>query len=227
MDRSQLTFPLSGPPGSNGSGSAAVRPQLVDNRPAVVDPEAPNTAPPATPRSQPAKATKARKASAATKSPARRKPATKRRTPAKVPERAPAWERFVVSVGAAAVRLVAAAVSYEHMRALAVEAGEGWRSWLLPISVDGLAVVALVTIGRARRSGQPVGLAWLALSLALAASLAANVAAAEPTAAGRVMAAWPPVALLMAEVINKHRGGAGANQVTASVPSDRAKGGGA
>jgi len=138
----------------------------------------------------------------------------------------PAWERFVVSVGAAAVRLVAAAVSYEHMRALAAAAREGWRAWLLPVSVDGLAVVALITIRRARRMGTPADpMAWLALTVALIASLAANVAAAVPTLSGRIVAAWPPVALLMAEVINKHRGGAGANRVAAPVPSNPSKGG--
>jgi hypothetical protein len=138
----------------------------------------------------------------------------------------PAWERFVVSVGAAAVRLVAGAVSYEHMRALAATAGEGWRAWLLPVSVDGLAVVALVTIRRARRTGTPADrMAWLALTVALIASLAANVAAADPTAPGRIVAAWPPVALLMAEVMNKHRGGAGANRVAAPVPSKPSNGG--
>jgi hypothetical protein len=76
-------------------------------------------------------------------------------------------------------------------------AGEDWRAWLLPVSVDGLVLVASRTMLVRRRAGQSAGaLAWAALLLGLTASLAANVAAAEPTLIGRLLAAWPPVALL-------------------------------
>jgi hypothetical protein len=116
------------------------------------------------------------------------------------------WERHTLAAGKAAVRLVAAAVSYEHMRTVAEVAGEtGWRAVLLPISVDGLAVLALVTLRAQRRDGVRPGWAWVALLLALIASLAANVAAAQPTPAGRLVAAWPPVALFLAELMDKPR----------------------
>ncbi|MGH9289527.1 MAG: DUF2637 domain-containing protein [Acidimicrobiales bacterium] len=96
-----------------------------------------------------------------------------------------------------AVALVAAVASYDHQRSLAEMAGENWRAWLLPISVDGLVLVASRTMLVHRRIGHPGGLlAWVALLLGLTASLAANVAAAEPTLIGRLVAAWPPVALL-------------------------------
>jgi hypothetical protein len=36
-------------------------------------------------------------------------------------------------------------------------AGEGWRSWLLPISVDGLAVAASMTMLVRRRAGLRAG----------------------------------------------------------------------
>jgi hypothetical protein len=50
-----------------------------------------------------------------------------------------------------------------------------------------------------RRAGMPAGaLAWASLLAGIGASLAANVAAAELTMVGRVVAAWPPVALLLA-----------------------------
>ena len=69
----------------------------------------------------------------------------------------------VQRVTTAAVLAVAAIASYEHMRALAEVAGEGWRSWLLPISVDGLAVAASMTmLVRRRRGGL---LPWTALLL--------------------------------------------------------------
>jgi hypothetical protein len=85
------------------------------------------------------------------------------------------------------------------MRVLALFAGEGWRSWLLPLSVDGPAVAASMTMFVRRRAGLRAGaLAWLALLLGLGASLAANVAAAEPTVQGRLVAAWPPLGLLLA-----------------------------
>jgi Protein of unknown function (DUF2637) len=110
----------------------------------------------------------------------------------------PVWVRRVTTAAVLAVAGVAAVASYEHMRALATLAGEGWRSWLLPISVDGLAVAASMTMLVRRRAGQRAGaLPWAALLLGLGASLAANVAAAEPTVVGRLVAAWPPVGLLL------------------------------
>ena len=57
-------------------------------------------------------------------------------------EAVPVWVRRITTGAVLSVALVAAVASYEHMRALAEVAGEGWRSWLLPISVDGLAVAA-------------------------------------------------------------------------------------
>jgi Protein of unknown function (DUF2637) len=110
----------------------------------------------------------------------------------------PVWVRRITTAAVLAVAAVAAVASYEHMRALAALAGEGWRSWLLPISVDGLAVAASMTMLVRRRAGQRAGaLPWVALLLGLGASLAANVAAADPTVVGRLVAAWPPVGLLL------------------------------
>jgi hypothetical protein len=140
---------------------------------------------------------------------------------------APRSVRRVTTAAVLAVALVAALASYEHMRALAELAGESWRSWLLPVSVDGLAVAASMTMLVRRRAGERAGpLAWAALLLGLGASLAANVAAAEPTVQGRLVAAWPPVALLLSyELLMqqiKARGGPGLETVRpgASKPSD-------
>lgn len=106
------------------------------------------------------------------------------------------WVRRTTTLAVLAVAAVAAVVSYEHMRALAADAGEGWRAWLVPVSVDGLMVAASMTALTRRRAGQPVGaLAWCALLLGIAASVTANVAAAEPTVIGRAVASWPPLAL--------------------------------
>ena len=124
---------------------------------------------------------------------------------------APVCVRRITTAAVLAVALVAAVASYEHMRSLAAVAGEGWRSWLLPISVDGLAVAASMTMLVRRRAGQPAGvLPWVALLLGLGASLAANVAAAEPTVVGRLVAAWPPVGLLLSyELLMQQTNGTG------------------
>ena len=128
----------------------------------------------------------------------------------------PLWVRRVTTAAVVAVAGVAAVASYEHMRALASVAGEDWRAWLLPVSVDGLAVAASMTMLVRRRAGEPAGvLPWVALLLGLGASLAANVAAAEPTVVGRLVAAWPPVGLLLSyelllqQTNNGARGGPG------------------
>jgi Protein of unknown function (DUF2637) len=97
------------------------------------------------------------------------------------------------------VAAVAAVVSFMHMYELAARAGEGWRAWLVPLAIDGLVVAASMTMLVRRRAGQKGGwLAWVSLTLGIAASLAANIAAAEPTLIGRAVAAWPPIALLLA-----------------------------
>ena len=140
----------------------------------------------------------------------------------------PVWVQRVTTAAVLAVALVAAVASYEHMRVLAALAGEDWRAWLLPISVDGLAVAASMTMLVRRRAGLPAGaLAWAALLLGLGASLAANVAAAEATVVGRLVAAWPPVGLLLSyELLMqqiKARGGAGVHPSAPvlSNPSNR------
>jgi len=130
----------------------------------------------------------------------------------------PVWVGRVTTAAVVAVAGVAAIASYEHMRALASVAGESWRAWLLPISVDGLAVAASMTMLVRRRAGQRAGLLpWAALLFGLGASLAANVAAAEPTVVGRLVAAWPPVGLLLSYelLMQQHgtRGGPGLRTV--------------
>lgn len=117
--------------------------------------------------------------------------------PAPAPAVTPVVRR-ITTLAVLAVAAVAALASYDHQRQLAELAGEGWRSWLLPISVYGLIVAASMTMLVRRRTGQPAGaLAWLALLLGGATSVIANVAAADPTPVGRLVAAWPPVALLV------------------------------
>lgn len=94
------------------------------------------------------------------------------------------------------VAAVAAVASYVHLHALATEAGEGWRAVLIPLSVDGLLVAASMVLLVRRRAGESAGvLPWVGMVLGLVASLAANVAAAEPTVLSWIVSGWPPVAL--------------------------------
>jgi len=111
----------------------------------------------------------------------------------------------LVAVGVVAI--VAAVISYAHMQDLAFGAGEGWRSHLLPLSVDGLLVAATTSILVARWRGHRAGwVAQLSLALGIAASIAANIAAAEPTLEGRLIAAWPPLALALATELLAQQG---------------------
>lgn len=105
------------------------------------------------------------------------------------------------------VAAAAAVVSFDHQRVLAELAGEGWRAFLLPLSVDGMLLAASLTALERRRAGQPVGgVVWFALALGVLASMAANVAAAEPSLEGRLVAAWPPVALKLSLAMLLTRG---------------------
>src|SRR5215470_974853 len=75
----------------------------------------------------------------------------------------------------------------------------GWVAALTPLSVDGMIVAASTTLLADSRAGQRGGkLPWALVVAGSAASLAANVAVAQPTAAGRVIAAWPSFALISA-----------------------------
>ena len=68
---------------------------------------------------------------------------------------------------------------------------------LTPFSVDGMILAASTTLLADSRAGERGGvLPWALLVVGSVASLTANVAVAEPTATGRVIAAWPSFALI-------------------------------
>jgi hypothetical protein len=93
--------------------------------------------------------------------------------------------------------LIAGTVSYLHMHMLVAQHGQpGWVAALTPLSVDGMIVAASTTLLADSRLGRRGGaLPWALLVVGSVASLAANVAVAEPTLVGRVIAAWPSFAL--------------------------------
>jgi hypothetical protein len=93
---------------------------------------------------------------------------------------------------------IAALISYRHMYELAHTHGEPqWTAALIPLSVDGMVVASSMTILLASRSGRRAEwLPWTLLIIGSLASLAANVAVAEPTLIGRLVAAWPSFAFV-------------------------------
>lgn len=136
--------------------------------------------------------------------------------------------RTVTVAAVLLVALVAAIVSYAHMVEVAARSGEAWRSWLLPLSVDGLVVAASMVLVARRRAGLPGGpLAWCALLGGVGASLAANVAAADPTITARLVAAWPALAFAVAfELLLEQRRPVTAEPVerTTAVPDSQTAG---
>lgn len=101
------------------------------------------------------------------------------------------WIRRTTTGCVALLALIAATVSYLHMHMLVELHGQpGWVAALTPFSVDGMIVAASTTLLTDSRSGGHGGfIPWALLIVGSVASLAANVAVAEPTAIGRVIAA--------------------------------------
>ncbi len=116
--------------------------------------------------------------------------------------RADGWIRRTTIGCVALLALIAGTVSYLHMHmhmhmlvALHEQPGRG-DSALTPLSVDGMIVAASATLLADSRSGRQGGvLPWALLVAGSVASLAANMAVAEPSLIGRVIAAWPSFAL--------------------------------
>jgi hypothetical protein len=134
--------------------------------------------------------------------------------------------RGVAVAATAVVAVVAAITSYDHMRTLAERAGEGWKSLVIPLAVDGLVISASTVLVVRRRAGVPGGmLPWLALLGGLGASVAANVAAAEPTAVGRAVALVPPLALAISFELLRTLMSAGHPPTPALAPAERSAAG--
>jgi hypothetical protein len=110
------------------------------------------------------------------------------------------WIRRITFGCVGMLALIAGTVSYLHMHLLVELHGQpGWVAALTPLSVDGMIVAASTTLLADLRTGGRGGfLPWALLVAGSAASLAANVAAAEPTITGRMMAAWPPFSVIAA-----------------------------
>jgi hypothetical protein len=118
--------------------------------------------------------------------------------------------RLARNVSTAAVASIAAWSSWSHMVDVALTYGERASvAYVLPISVDGMLVVASTAMVDDRRAGRPVRRsARIAFVAGVGASMAANIAAAQPSLGARVVAAWPAVALLLVvEMLSRTRRG--------------------
>jgi hypothetical protein len=129
--------------------------------------------------------------------------------------------RVASLAGAVVVAAIAALASYTHMRGLALRYGQTELiANLLPLSVDGMMVVASVALGDGRRHRWS---AWLAFWIGVAASVIANVLAAQPTPIARCISAWPAVAfVLVIEVITRRGREHPVTGAPAAVPTESA-----
>lgn len=131
------------------------------------------------------------------------------------------WIRRTTIGCVALLALIAGTVSYLHMhRLVALHGQPGWIASLTPLSVDGMIVAASATLLAESRAGRRGGaLPWALLAAGSVASLAANVAVAEPSLTGRVIAAWLSFALTASwELLTRQvRRSASADDVQCSV----------
>jgi Protein of unknown function (DUF2637) len=106
--------------------------------------------------------------------------------------------RFVTVISVVLLAVIAAVVSFGHMRELALRHGEArWSATLIPLSVDGMVVAASMSVLLASKMGRRgEWLPWALMIVGSLASLAANVAVANPTTVSRLIAAWPSFAFV-------------------------------
>ncbi|MFF4869657.1 DUF2637 domain-containing protein [Streptomyces sp. NPDC000961] len=100
--------------------------------------------------------------------------------------------------------VIAGALSFAHLHDLAEAAGQtGWKAWAYPVSVDLLLVAAWHRLRSLRAAGTSARSAWTWFTVALAASLGANIATAGlldltdvPDWLRILVAGWPALAFL-------------------------------
>jgi hypothetical protein len=109
------------------------------------------------------------------------------------------WIRHGTAAAVLFVAGIAAVVSFVHIQDLAITHGQTpLAAMLLPLSIDGTVAAASLVMLRAARNR--IGTPWLArtmLSLAVLATLAANVGYGLPYGVpGALLSGWPAVAFV-------------------------------
>ncbi|MEU0520770.1 DUF2637 domain-containing protein [Streptosporangium sp. NPDC006007] len=107
---------------------------------------------------------------------------------------------------------IAAVGSFTHISKLAARYGQmGWQSWAVAVCIDLMCVMAAREIQRDKRTGRPRRgwVSWPSLVLAggIVLTLAANLAEADPSAWGWIVAATPAGAFLIAMSMLERRAG--------------------
>lgn len=105
---------------------------------------------------------------------------------------------------------IAGAGSFTHIRDTAAQHGQGGpMSWAVAVCIDLTCVMAARERQRDKRHGDTRRISWPTLVLAggILLSLAANLAQAQPTAWGRITAATPSGAFLVAVSMLERRAG--------------------
>jgi hypothetical protein len=129
--------------------------------------------------------------------------------------------RIARNLSTVAVAAIAAWSSWSHMVHVALRFGERPEvAYVLPISVDGMLIVASTAMVDDQRTGRPVRWsARIAFLAGVTASVAANISAAQPTFGARIVAAWPAIALLLVvEMLSRARRTAAAPTEDVSRP---------
>ena len=119
------------------------------------------------------------------------------------------WTTIAARGAAVTVAAVAGAASFEHIASVAISAGERqWVGYALPLAIDGLIVVGVAALLEDKRNQRRGRLsARLAVLVGVVATLAANVASAEPTPTARLVAVTAPLSFLLSVEVLTRTGG--------------------
>jgi len=116
---------------------------------------------------------------------------------------------------------IAGAGSFTHIRDTATQHGQhGPMAWAVAVCIDLTCVMAARERQRDKRHGATRRVSWPTLVLAggILLSLAANLAQAQPTPWGRIVAATPPASFLVAVSMLERRAGRTAAGKAVPVP---------
>lgn len=139
-------------------------------------------------------------------------------------ERIEGWAQIIILLG---MGIMAGAASFTHLHDLTVAHGQpNWFGWVNAVVVELTSVAAGLEIRRRRRTGQPVQVLVVILMFAVLTSLAAQVARAEPSAWGWIVAALPALGFLTSVKIvlarvDHHRPAPGATLPITDIAADK------
>ena len=100
-----------------------------------------------------------------------------------------------IIAGAVGLTVVAFAGSYTHVQEVVDAHGQhGWISWAIASMPEVSVLLSVLKVRRSRNTGEAVAWAWLVGVTSAAFSLSANLATAEHSWWGWIVAGWPAVA---------------------------------